>query len=432
MNTEQPTGLEKRRTAPGAVGAHAPARSLAGATTLQIMPALNDEPAVRAALHISGSLLRAGARSLIASSGGPLVSEFHAQGGEWIPFHNAHVNRWNLGRAANALEEIITAERVDIIHALSTGGAATAHSVRERLPVRMITSLPDGLVKRTWFDNRNFEALARGERIIVHSAFMAAPMIKQYDMPHERIVVIPHSIDTTKLDPATVRSEQTAGIRNAWRVRTGERVFLAPGRVGPGSGHITFVDAVRVLVNGGLRGAVFVIPRDNESDPKHVRSVAERAAAQGVDGLFRFSNPPTDMPTLQCAADVIVVPVIEPPTDGRIVAEAQALARPVIASGNGVLPENLLAPPRTTSELRTGWLVRPEDPVSLARAIGAALSLEEAVLRAHGVRARHFAEATFSPQSVAAATLAVYTSVLGGGRTEGDGGRGGKQTAHRA
>lgn len=417
MNTEHQTGLERRRTTPGSAGARPLARSLAGATALQIMPALNDEPSVRAALNISGALLRAGARSLVASGGGPLVSEFHAQGGEWIPFPNAHMNRWNLGRAANALEDIIAAERIDIVHALSAGGAASAHAVKEKMPLRMVTSLPDGVVKRTWFENRSFEALARGERIIIHSAFMATPMIKQYEMPHDRIVVIPHSIDIARLDPATVRPDQSAGIRNSWRVRAGERVFLAPGRVAPGSGHITLVDAVRVLVNGGLRGAVFVIPRDDQNDPKHVRSVAERAAAQGVDGLFRFSNPPFDMLTLQCAADVIIVPAVEPPTDGRIVAEAQALARPVIASTSGVLPENLLAPPRTTSELRTAWLARPEDPVSLARAIGAALTLEETAFRALGARARQFAEATFSPQSVAAATLAVYTSVLGGGQT---------------
>jgi glycosyltransferase involved in cell wall biosynthesis len=415
MNTERHTGLEKRHPALDAAGVRPLARTLAGATTLQIMPALNDEPAVRAALHISGALLRAGARSLIASGGGPLVSEFHALGGEWIPFANAHVNRWNLGRAANALEEITIAERIDIIHALSAGGAASAQAVRERRPLRMVTSLPDALAKRTWFDNRSLEALAHGERIIIHSAFMAAPIIEQYDMPRDRIVVIPHSIDTVKFDPATVHPEHTAGIRDAWRVRAGERVFLAPGRIGPGSGHIALVDAVRVLLNGGLRGAIFVIPRDDEGDPKQIRSVAERAAAQGVDGLFRFSNPPADMLTLRCAADIIVVPAIEPPTDGRIVAEAQALARPVIASANGVLPENLLASPRTANESRTGWLVRPGDPVSLARAIGAALTLEETVLRAHGVRARRFAEATFSPQSVAAATLAVYTSILGGG-----------------
>jgi glycosyltransferase involved in cell wall biosynthesis len=411
MNTGHHTGLEKRRPA----SAERPARALAGATALQILPALTDHPSVRAALDISGALLRAGARSLIASGGGPLVSHLHALGGEWIEFPNAHVNRWNLSRAASALEDVVAAEDIDIVHALGAGGAAATLALRERQPLRLLTTLQDGLARRTWFDNRNFEALTRGERIIVSSVFVAAPVIKQYDIPRDRIVVIPHSIDTAAFDPARVPPNHIAGIRATWRVRPGERVFIAPGRPAPASGHLTLVDAVRVLVNGGLRGAVFVVPRDDQSDPKHVRTVAERAAAQGVDGLFRFSNPPADIATLLSAADVVVVPAIEPPAYGRVVAEAQALARPVIASAVGALPEYLLAAPRTGNDMRTGWLVRPEDPVALARAIGAALTLEESAFRAFGIRARQFAEATFSPQSVAAATLAVYTSLLGGG-----------------
>ncbi|MBO0757318.1 MAG: glycosyltransferase, partial [Bradyrhizobiaceae bacterium] len=156
------------------------------------------------------------------------------------------------------------------------------------------------------------------------------------------------------------------------------------------------------------------VPHDDQSDPRQMRLVAERAVAQGVEELFRFSKLPADRSSLLSAADVVVVPAIEPPMQAHVVAEAQAFARPTIASAIGVLPEQLLAPPRVTNALRTGWLVTPGDSVSLAHAISDVLALDAAALSALGVRARQFAEATFSPRSVAAATLAVYTSVLGG------------------
>jgi len=407
-------GPEQPLTAPTLTAKRAPPRALAGATALQILPALNDDSSVRGALEISGALLRAGARSLIASDAGPLVNEFEAQGSEWIAFSNVHVNRWNLLRAADALENIINAERVDIIHAFGASGAAAARAVCDRIPLRMMTSLPDELARRSWFDNQRQGPLTRGERTIVPSAFMATALIKQYDIPHDRVVVIPPIVDTVRLDPVSVRPDHTNKLRGVWGIRSDERVCLAPGPVLSSSGHVTFVDAVRVLVNGGLQGAVFVIPHDDQSDPKQMRLVAERTAAQGVEGLFRFSDLPADRSTLS-AADMVVVPAIEPPMQARVVAEAQALARPTIASTIGVLPERLLAPPRVMNTLRTGWLVTPGDSVSLARAISEVLALDAATLFALGVRARQFAEATFSPQSVAAATLAVYTSVLGGG-----------------
>jgi len=108
----------------------------------------------------------------------------------------------------------------------------------------------------------------------------------------------------------------------------------------------------------------------------------------------------------------VVVPALEPPLSGREAAQAQALGRPVIATTVGVLPENVLCPPRMRDELRTGWLVRPGNVSELARAITAALALDVTSYEALGARARQFAEFAFSPQSVAEAIRGVYTSLL--------------------
>jgi glycosyltransferase involved in cell wall biosynthesis len=94
------------------------------------------------------------------------------------------------------------------------------------------------------------------------------------------------------------------------------------------------------------------------------------------------------------------------------VAEAQAMGRPVIASQLGMLPEHLLAPPRMPEGLRTGWTVKPGDAAELAQAIAAALSIDAAAYRTMATRARQFAELTFSPASVVAATRAVYAALL--------------------
>ena len=49
--------------------------ALAGRTILQIVPELNAGGAERTAIDIAAALVRAGARALIASEGGRLVSE---------------------------------------------------------------------------------------------------------------------------------------------------------------------------------------------------------------------------------------------------------------------------------------------------------------------------------------------------------------------
>jgi len=108
----------------------------------------------------------------------------------------------------------------------------------------------------------------------------------------------------------------------------------------------------------------------------------------------------------------VVVAALEPPLYGREVTQAQAIGRPVIATTVGVLPENVLCPPRMRDDLRTGWLVRPGNVAELARAVSAALALDVTAYEALGARARQFAEFVFSPQSVAEAIRGVYTSLL--------------------
>ena len=119
-----------------------------------------------------------------------------------------------------------------------------------------------------------------------------------------------------------------------------------------------------------------------------------------------------DMPASYAAADFVVVPYTAAPIYGRVIAEAQAMAKPVIASSIGPLPENMITPPRMPEELRTGWEAKPGDPADLAKAIATALALEPEDYRAHSARSRQFAEYTFSPNRAAAATLEIYASLL--------------------
>jgi glycosyltransferase involved in cell wall biosynthesis len=88
------------------------------------------------------------------------------------------------------------------------------------------------------------------------------------------------------------------------------------------------------------------------------------------------------------------------------------MARPVVTSGIGVLPEHVIAPPRMPEDVRTGWIAAPGDAEDFARALTLALSLDATAYDAMAARAREFAEYMFSPASVAVATRAVYTSLL--------------------
>jgi len=387
-------------------------RSLAGATILQLVPALSDDAAGHAAVEIALTLLQSGARAIVAGGDGPLVGELRAFGGEWLPMTNDTFNPLRIKSNARMLANLIAGERIDILHAQSAGAAWSALAAVNRMPVFLVTSFSDQVAANSWFGTSFRSSLARGDRVIAPSSYVSRAMIERYHIPPERITVIPRAVDTAKFNPAAVNGERIAAMRRAWGVLPQMRVVLITGRVAPWNGQMSMVEAARLLVGGGDRNIAFVFAGEDRGHPIFARDLRQRARLHGIDTLCRMVGHCADMPTALAAADVVVVPSLRPPKSGRTVAEAQAIGRPVIATTVGMLPENVLCPPRMRDELRTGWLVRPGNASELARAVTAALSLDVTSYEALGARARQFAEFVFSPQSVAEAIRGVYTSLL--------------------
>ena len=389
---------------------HVPPRTLAGATIVQIVPALRESPVARTAVNVAHALLQSGARALIAADDGPLVAELKAFGGEWVPLINATVNPFRLRRAARTLEQLIASERVDILHAQSTGGAWSANMAAGQVAVWLVTTLPDvpavsGL-KAYWAS-----ALARGDRVITPSSYAAAPVMARYGLPRERLTVIPRSIDTATFDPAAVEPERVDAMRKAWRVPNA-RIVLVPGRVAPWNGQLILPDIARAMLDSGMRGFVLVVAGEHRRFARYARFVMKQAKTKSVEAQIRFVGHCRDMPAALAAADTVVVPAVEAPVLGRVVAEAQAMGRPVVTSDIGILPEHVVTPPEMPEDVRTGWLAKPGDAPAFAKAIAAAFALDDTAYRALSARARQFAQYMFSPQSVAVATRAVYTSLL--------------------
>jgi glycosyltransferase involved in cell wall biosynthesis len=386
-------------------------RTLAGATILQIVPALREEPVARAVVDMARVLLQVGARALVASAGGPLVNELTASGAEWISLATDTLNPFRLRGNARAIEQLIGFERVDILHAHGESAAWSARAAAERSAVWSVATLADmpataGL--RAYYAG----ATARCDRIIAPSAFAAAPMMQRYGLSQEHVTVIPRSIDTAVFDPMAVPSGRVSALCTAWRISSNDRVVLVPGRIAPWNGQLLVPEIVRILVQGGLRDVIFVMVGENRSHRKYARAVMERAQALGVARLIRMTGHFPDLPSAFAVADIVAMPAIEAPTLGRAVAQAQAMARPVVTSDVGMLPEHVVTPPQLPEDVRTGWVAKAGDAADFANALGLALGLDPVAYQAMSARARQFAEYTFSPNSVATATRAVYTSLL--------------------
>jgi glycosyltransferase involved in cell wall biosynthesis len=242
--------------------------------------------------------------------------------------------------------------------------------------------------------------------------YNARPMIARHRIPIERISVVPRSVDLAYFNPANVPPERVTAMRKSWGIPSGARIALVPMPIAPRNGHLVLVQAARILHGNGMRGVTFVLVGDDRRHRAFVRRFWATAQQEGVDALFRVVGHHTDMPSAYAASDIVVLPYASEPVYGRAVAEAQAMARPLVASAIGALPEHMQAPPRVAEDQRTAWPVGPGSPEQLAAGIASALALEAASYRALAIRAREYAASRFSPDRIATATLEIYASLL--------------------
>ncbi len=387
-------------------------RTLAGATVLQLVPTLRDDAQVTAALDVARALVRAGARAIVGGEHGPMVDVLRSFGGEYLRYAGQTVHPRKLRENGEALARLVEDERIDIVHARSARTAWSAKIGTEGSVARLVAELPAGRGAQLRLAGYFFGAVADADRVLAPSMYRAGPTMERYRIPAERVSVVPAAVDLSRFDPMAVQPERVAGLRHHWGIPSGVRVILVPGRVASSNGQITLVETARALDANGIRGITFVLAGEEGHGRLYARALMRRAQDAGVESLFRIVGASDDMPAAHAAADVIALPYIAAPPDGSAAARAQAMARPVVATAVGELPESVIAPPRMPSDVRTGWVVPPGEPAELARALAEALALEAPQYRALAARARQFAEYMFSSRRVADTVLEVYADLL--------------------
>jgi glycosyltransferase involved in cell wall biosynthesis len=389
-------------------------RPLAGRTILQIVPDLQSGGAERATIDIADALHMAGARALVASEGGRMVSELQAKGGVWLPFPAATKNPLAMALNSLRLARILREEAVDIVHARSRACAWVGHYAARRAGARFVTTFHSIYGGSSPIKQRYNSIMAAGDLVIANSHFTARHVAALYPQATQRIVVIARGVDLRAFSPSAVEPARVERVRASWGVARHERVVLLPARLSARKGHLVLVEAAKQLVGEGLCDVRFVCVGDAPNAAFRA-DVEAHIARAGLTGIMRAPGYCADMPAAYLAAAVAVAPSTTPEAFGRIAIEAQAMGAPVIVSDLGAAVETVLAPPQVDAADATGWRAPAGDAAALARAIREALELRPSAREGLTTRARLHAQTHFSVERMCGATLDAYERLLTAG-----------------
>ncbi len=372
------------------------------ATVLQVLPALETGGVERGTIEIAQAIVAAGGRAIVASEGGRMVHELARAGAEHVELPLASKSPLTIHANIARLEHLIREKNVHLVHARSRAPAWSAYYAAKRAGRPFITTF-HGTYNHHSGPKRLYNSImTRGERVIAISRFIAAHMMQYYGVPARRIRVIPRGVDIARFSPDVVSAERVIALAKDWFLAEGLPVVALPGRLTRWKGQRVFIDAIAKLGRTDLQCLLIGSDQGRRSYKHEVEALI---ADRGLTGVIRVVDDCRDMPAAYMLSDLVVSASTDPEAFGRVLAEAQAMGRPVIGSDHGGARETVLPE-------ETGWLVKPGDAQQLADAIARALALEPGQRQRIAARAADHVRRNFSKQDMCNRTLAVYDEVL--------------------
>jgi glycosyltransferase involved in cell wall biosynthesis len=208
---------------------------------------------------------------------------------------------------------------------------------------------------------RNLERLASrwSDRMIFISQPLIDWALKDHIVGEDKIAKIYSGIQLDKFHP--VKSEEKDRIRSKWALKKEEAVVGIVSKLWEGKGHTVLIEAFKLLKEK-IKDAKLVIVGEGYLYDELFRRVGNNGLRESV----LFTGFQMDVSEIIATFDVAVLPSFFEGM-GRVILEAMAMEKPVVASRVGGIPDLI-------DQGINGLLVRPGDARELADTLERVLS----------------------------------------------------------
>lgn len=258
----------------------------------------------------------------------------------------------------------------------------------------------------TWLERTAYQ---NADGVIAVSQSMKKRTHELYQVPSEKIRIIPNGIDVNQYQP---RANPT--LLTSYRIKPDKPFLIFVGRITRQKGIIHLVNAIQ-SISAGIQIVLCAGAPDTEEIGREMEEKVKKAKTQTSNEIIWLRQwvPKADLITLYSHASLFVCPSVYEPF-GIVNLEAMACGTPVVASAVGGIPEvvihgetGLLVPfePRDTLHQE------PKNPEQFSKDLAETINgllLSPEKLKRMGLKSRERIEKYYSWKSIARQTLEFY------------------------
>jgi glycosyltransferase involved in cell wall biosynthesis len=315
---------------------------------------------------------------LACAPGGKLIDLVQGQGMKVIPFENL-VQPLHPVKDVLILIDLIRflkKERYHIVHTHNSKAGFVGRLAAKSASVPVIVHTVHGFAfhdrEPAWRQMlfRNLERLASHwcDRMIFISQPLIEWALQERIVDRQKVLKIYSGIDLTHFHPVTDNEKKS--LRRKWGIREESAVIGIVSKLWEGKGHEILIRAFKELKEE-INDAVLAIVGEGYLHGKLVNLVHRLGLADSVI----FTGFQMDVSEIMATFDVAVLPSLFEGM-GRVLLEAMAMEKPVVASRVGGIPDlvhdgvnGILIAPGSVQELRSSLLKTLRNPV-MAREMG--------------------------------------------------------------
>lgn len=302
-----------------------------------------------------------------------------------------------MGAFARALDSRWAADRPDVIHAHCAASGIATQLVARRLDLPVVQTFgtrdAHGVHESEMRDRLRLEAVvARNATKVVATCSDDVSHIVRMGVSRSRVTVVPCGVNVDRFSPEGPIAPRSERHR-----------IVGIGRCCRGAGFDVLVRALPhmpdvELVLAGIGSS----DRESEDELGRLRDMAGQAGV--ADRLLvRESLAPADLPELIRSADVVVcTPMYD--SLGATALAAMACGVPVVATAVGAMVDSVVHDV-------TGWLVPPNQPVDVGRAVNH-LIRDEFLRKSFGAAGRDRVRVRYSWDRIAFDTARIYDGLV--------------------
>lgn len=359
---------------------------------VQLLPELNEGGVERGAMELSRELVKQGHESIIISAGGKLVEQIKKDGGTHITFDVYSKNLLTAPFRVLKLRKILKEIKPDILHARSRVPAWITYLANKALNFPFVTTVHG-------FNSVNAysRVMTYGDQVICGSKFMIEHIIKHYQTPMEKIVLIPRGVDMDSFG-SELNKDFIDEFKQKYKLDN-NFIITQVARVTHWKDQKTTIKAFAEVKKHIKNAKLLFVGSVDNSRTNYYDELKKMIEETPYENDIIFTGNQQHVKEIFSLSDVSISASNKPETFGRANVESIFMGTPLIATNIGATADYVL-------EGKNGYLFEPNNANALANLI---IKVQKSSFDKDDM-AKHIKE-NFSLKQMVEKTLKVYKKV---------------------